>query len=313
MNPLYCYDDEEGWGRALLDTAIRRGIESHMFNAETAQHVPFGALAFVHMHHAKAHNGRPERRERDKTVVRTLTGRGVQTIPSARNAQLYDDKLAQHRRFEDFMPSTEVIESPAHAGRYLADSPPPLISKAAQGAGSHNVRLVRTIEEARREVDAVFGGPGLALRYGERQRGYLLWQEFHAHNPYDYRVIRVGSKRMVLRRWNRDDVPFASGSGKIDPIRGPGDASPEVLSVLAHAERFFQASGFTWSGIDLIRDAPTADCRWLVLECTVGWTIAGYSDCAMLNRDGTATDQDGDDVWDVLLDEIAAGNMGVTP
>lgn len=291
---LWCYQDEDRWGEMLYFEARRRGLPAALF--KEAREVTPGDVAFVHMHHA------PNRRDRDKDVMRKLAARGVRTIPEPRSGVLYDDKAAQARELGRWMPRTLMLKSATEARAAIGALGFPFMSKASEGASSHNVRLVKSREQAEREVQAAFSGSGLKAHFGQRQRGYLLWQEFCAGNDYDYRVIAIGRQRMMLRRYNRADRPMASGSGKLEPVTA---LDAETREVLAAANAFFEAEGFTWCGIDMVRDAAG---RWVVLETTVGWTARGYVDCAFVG-----TERTGADVWGVLIDEIAAGSFAGSP
>jgi hypothetical protein len=114
-------------------------------------------------------------------------------------------------------------------------------------------------------------------------------------------VIAIGKQRMLLKRYVRSaEQPFASGSGKLEPIGNLAD--PMIGSAYAFADAFFKAEGETWCGIDLVFDHKAQ--RWRLLETTVGWTMAGYAKCTFF-PDGRMGDR-----WcDVTLDEIEAGNL----
>src|SRR5262249_26757951 len=119
------------------------------------------------------------------------------------------------------------------------------------GAGSQNVRLVRNRHEAEAVCRQAFGvgfpaAPGYLddartrlrhiggwkefcqklkrvpesvvstiryKRYGPRQRGYVLFQEFMPGNDYDTRVTIIGNRAFGAVRHNRPNDFRASGSG----------------------------------------------------------------------------------------------------
>jgi glutathione synthase/RimK-type ligase-like ATP-grasp enzyme len=216
-------------------------------------------------------------------------------IPSLRAARLYDDKLAQAEAMERWMPRTIAVHDERDVDAALGQIGVPLISKASQGAGSYNVRLVETREAAFREAELIFSGRGIPLHFGEVQRDYLLWQEFLQGNAYDFRVIAVGRERLILRRGNRKDRPMASGSGIEMPVTFP-DAEAE--SALEFADRFFAEEDMRFCGIDLVNDRRTG--AWRLLECTTGWPLGKMALHTLVSgRPGTA-------FWDIVLDEIEA-------
>lgn len=287
---LWAFDDTQGWGRALIDAAKADGhFEPILF--EDMQQPDEGYL-FFHMHH------HPQVRMRHKYMMGHFAlNPKLKLIPDYRSAMLYDNKLEQARALSRWMPRTYIFTTPGSARRFI-DSVPffPFISKTSEGASSHNVRFVQAYEEAKLEIKYAFSDLGIVGRYGGRQRGYLIWQEFIEGNDHDIRVLAIGRQRLMLKRFNRTDRPMASGSGKNTPINVLDD---EAKSALEFANQFFGEEKQAWSGIDLVRGA---DGRWYVLECTVGWTLSGYNECVFVGtqRKGTA-------VWQVLLEEIRAG------
>jgi glutathione synthase/RimK-type ligase-like ATP-grasp enzyme len=295
---LWCFDDNQLWGRQLHAAAVARGVDARMFRN------PYDCdegYAFVHMHH------HPDVRTRDKRVAGILAlNTAIVMVPDYRSTLLYDDKAEQARQLAPWMPKTRLLYSRTQALRELPRMVFPFMSKAPFGAGSHNVRLVASEAQALAEIEDVFPKKkadkpkGIKCRYDQRQRGVLLWQDFLEGNDHDLRIIAIGSQRLILRRKNRPNRPMASGSGLTEPIRELDD---ECAAALEFADRFFKAHNFRWCGIDLVRDRsqPSA---WRVLETTVGWTLSGYDDCNFF-----PSSRAGSDIWNVLLDEIAAGNF----
>ena len=288
---LWCYADSQGWGQGLYAAAVHRGWDAAMFDEND---VISGGIAFVHMHHA------PDVRAKHKRLMEKLHAARIRLVPDIWSARLYDDKVEQARVFGKWMPATYYCDKADIASRLVDELRYPIISKAREGASSHNVRLLQDADAARAEIEKVFGGGGIKLRYGQRQTGYLLWQDFVAGNQYDIRVIAIGEQRLLLRRYNRDDRPMASGSGRIEPINNLAD--PIFGSAFAFADSFFKAEGLKWCGIDIVFDHEAQ--RWRLLETTVGWTLHGYFDC-MFFPDGRM----GTDIWDVVIDEIERGNL----
>ena len=297
---LWCFDDGPGhnWGNDLAKVAQAKGIDARIF---TDPHQVDEGYVFMHMHH------HPSVRIHHKRIMAHLAVNPALTlIPDYRSSVLYDDKLEQSRQLARWMPRTRIFYSPSVARAYISNGKPkyPFISKSSEGASSHNVRLVQNEAEALLEVRAVFSDQGIRGRHQQTQRGYLLWQEFVEGNEGDVRIIAVGQKRLILKRGNRDDKPFASGSGRLTPIADLG-GEPDLYGAFAKANEFFAGERQSWSGIDLVKE-PRGE--WKILECTVGWTMKGYAQCAFFNIDGTrAGDRMGSDIWEVLLNEIREG------
>jgi glutathione synthase/RimK-type ligase-like ATP-grasp enzyme len=296
---VWCYSDAHNWGTMLSQEAAKRGHDAHLFEDPRQ---PDAGYVFVHMHH------HPQVRMLHKRLMAIMAmNPNLTLIPEYRSSVLYDDKLEQARQLPKWMPRTRVFYTPNAARRHLDAAPAlPIMSKSAEGASSHNVRLLTTYEEARQEIKHAFSDIGIKCRYGQTQRGYLLWQDFVPGNEGDIRIIAIGTQRLILRRGNRADRPMASGSGNLTPITSLDDS--DVCAALDKANEFFAFEHFNWCGIDLVKDEQGV---WYVLETTVGWTLHGYYDCAFIDcRDVMAPrvrEERGDKVWQVLLEEIERG------
>lgn len=294
---IWCYEDTQGWGQGLCSAALHRGYDARMFFTYDQ---PDEGYLFFHMHH------HPQVRARHKRMMEHFaTNARLRLIPDYCSAKLYDDKVEQARAYAKWMPETHVLRSPTVAKEFLQSDkmlPFPFISKAAEGASSYNVRLVHTMDAAMAEIRQAFSDRGIPAKYGQKQMGYLLWQEFIPDNDCDIRVIAIGRQRLVLRRFIRSpDRPFASGSGKLDHITELTD--PKIVSAYEFANEFFKAEGLKWCGIDLVFDKVKQ--RWFLLETTVGWTLHGYFSCKFF-PDGRM----GTEVWEVTMDELEAGAFG---
>lgn len=288
---LWCYNDVRNWGIDLAKAAAARGHDAHLFDDPKE---PTDGYVFFHMHH------HPMVRLANKRAMALMAlNPNLTLIPDYRSSVLYDDKIEQARQFSRWMPRTRVFYTPGAAYRHLAGVTYPFISKASEGASSHNVRLVADEEQARQEIRFAFSDLGLRCRYGQTQRGYLLWQDFVPNNTGDVRIIAIGRTRLILKRQNRDDRPMASGSGKTTPVTAH-DIDDELTTALHYANEFFTAEKMLWCGVDLVRDNE----RWYVLESTVGWTMSGYTDCEFF---GDPQHRHGNKIWEVFLDELEDG------
>lgn len=298
VKKLWAFNDAHNWGVALYAVAKDRGYDAHLFDDPKE---PDEGLMMMHMHH------HPSVRNHHKRHMQAMAvNPNLKLVPDYRQAMLYDDKLEQHRSFARWMPRTYVLTSPMAANKFLnkGDLKFPFVSKTSEGAGSNNVRFIRSMTMARDEVKFAFSDIGIRCKYGQDQRSYVLWQEFLDGNAGDWRIIAIGDQRLILKRTNRPDRPFASGSGISEPIK---KLDEEAASALAFANKFFSEERTTWCGIDLVKDMRTGE--WKLLETTVGWTMPGYVDCTFFTKDGKPTKRDGKDIWHVFLDEYEAGNL----
>lgn len=175
---------------------------------------------------------------------------GLAVFPDQNTAWHYDDKIAQRYLLEAAgipAPKTWVWFDAAAARHWAQAADYPLVLKLSSGAGSTNVRLVRSAGEAREWIDRLFAlgvydlGDASFPRLGWPKRlkaaakavlrgwpprraavhtrphgGYALFQEFLAGNAFDTRVTAVGRRAFAFRRFNRPDDFRASGSGRID-------------------------------------------------------------------------------------------------
>lgn len=296
---LWCFQDQQDWGRGLAMAAAERGHDAHLFDDPEK---PDEGIVFMHMHH------HPAVRLKHKRIMALLAMNPKLTlIPSYRASNLYDDKLEQAREFASYMPLTKVFWGPDVARQYLKRGAFkfPFISKATIGASSHNVRLIETQEQAEEEIRLAFNHThGIPLHYGQYQRGYLLWQRFIPNNSGDIRIITIGRNRLILERFNRKNKPFASGSGKLKPITAK-NFDARHASALEEADHFFAVEDQLWCGIDMVFDQENK--RWLILETTVGWTLHGYYECEFYEYEKGFAGRMGNQVWTLALEEMERG------
>jgi len=289
---IWCFDDSHRWGEELHAVATRRGHDARLFDSLAT---PTDGHVFMHMHH------HPNVRAAHKRMMQHFaTNPDLTVVPDYRSAMLYDDKIEQLRQFSRWMPRTRLFKSPGAARRYLDEGPVfPFISKTSEGASSNNVRLIKDIDEAKTEIKRAFSDLGIKCHYGQFQHGYLYWQDFIPDNDHDIRIIAIGDHRLLLRRGNREKLPFASGSGILEPII---KLDRECEEALAFADRFFKDEHQMWCGIDVVKNKSTG--KWYLLETTVGWKMSGYFDCRFF-PDGRL----GKEIWDVFIDQLEQGKF----
>ncbi len=206
-----------------------------------------------------------------RQLVRSAEELGLLVFPSTETCWTYDDKVAQKYHLEALgapLARTDCFYSEAAALAWVATASFPRVAKLRSGAGSDNVRLLRTREEAMQYVRQAFGRgfssvpgaledakklirtrgrgrpldlarllrlPGKALaklRYiqqFERERGYVYFQEFLPGNAYDVRVSVIGDRAFAFSRNVRPNDFRASGSGSLD--YSPERIRPECIRI----------------------------------------------------------------------------------
>jgi hypothetical protein len=222
---------------------------------------------------------------------------GLPVYPDDKTGWHYDDKVAQAYLFEAMgipTPKTWVWFDADAAREWASTAKYPVVLKLAAGAGSENVRLVRSRREAEGWIDRLFGdglyqlseywvqplGPRSRVRaamkmllFGRRtpapdyrwdlHKNYVLFQEFIPDNDCDTRITVIGNRAFGFRRMNRPGDFRASGSGSIDWDTGRIDPATVRL-----AFRLARRLGSQSMGFDFLHKGA----EWLVAE--IGYTYA---------------------------------------
>lgn len=180
--------------------------------------------------------------------------------PDQNTCRHWDDKVSQAFIFQAMdipSPRSWVFFDRKLAWDWSRQAQYPVVLKLWGGAGSTNVRLIRSESDAQRWIRLLFdhglrrmedvGNYGCrakrALRKAAKQmlrrvditdieawsngwdihRNYVLFQEFLPDNDYDTRITVIGNRAFGFRRHNRDNDFRASGSGRIDYTRSEVD------------------------------------------------------------------------------------------
>lgn len=189
-----------------------------------------------------------------RQVIAALEQKGIIVFPNTATCAHFDDKIAQKYLLEAIgapLALTWVFVNQDAAMQWIAGATWPKVFKLRVGAGSNNVRLVRSRKEAESVCRQAFGRgvpavPGYfsdvhvrmrktgtaadvlaAVRRAPetiarivamkrnlpRQVGYVYFQEFLAGNAGDTRITVIGNRAFGFQRLNRPGDFRASGSG----------------------------------------------------------------------------------------------------
>lgn len=245
-----------------------------------------------------------------KQLLASLEIAGKKVFPDYYSTWHFDDKLGQKYLFE----ATQISHVPTHAFfdkeealQWAKTTTYPKVFKLRRGAGSRNVWLVKSKEEAFktirqafgkgfRQYDA-FGGIKEQLRKYKlgkttlkevakavahivypiqleksqgRECGYVYFQDFIPQNTFDIRVIVIGNKAFAIKRHVRKNDFRASGSGFIEYQK-------ELFDINLIQQSFENASKI--KAYCAAFDYVFLDGKALVVEVSYGFNKKGYYDC----------------------------------
>ncbi len=188
-----------------------------------------------------------------KQLLFSLQQAGKKVFPDFNTSWHFDDKVGQKYVFEALeiphIPS-QVFYQKNQAISWAKSVDYPKVFKLRNGAGSSNVRKVRSYSHARKLINKAFGKGFLPIdrwyrlreavrtfdwtaaslqrfvkggirvvipikyaRTQKREKGYVYFQDFIPNNDSDVRVIVVGDKAFAAKRMVRKNDFRASGSG----------------------------------------------------------------------------------------------------
>jgi glutathione synthase/RimK-type ligase-like ATP-grasp enzyme len=245
-----------------------------------------------------------------KQLLASLEVAGKKVFPDYYSTWHFDDKLGQKYLFE----ATHIPHVPTHAFfdknealQWAKTTTYPKVFKLRRGAGSRNVWLVKSKEEAFatirrafgkgfRQYDA-FGGikeqirkfklgkttlkevaksiahvfyPIQLERSQGRECGYVYFQDFIPQNTFDIRVIVIGDKAFAIKRHVRKNDFRASGSGFIEYQK-------ELFDPALIEQSFVNASKI--KAYCAAFDYVFLEGKALVVEVSYGFNKKGYYDC----------------------------------
>jgi glutathione synthase/RimK-type ligase-like ATP-grasp enzyme len=190
-----------------------------------------------------------------KQLIYALEQSGKKVFPDFRTSWHFDDKLGQKYLLESlgvpFVPSY-VFYSKKEALEWIKTTTFPKVFKLRCGAGSSNVSIVKSFNEAKKIINKAFSKgfsqfnryeyfkerwrkfkegkdswTGVLKGIGRlfipvefagffpKEKGYVYFQDFIPDNDFDIRVVVIGSKAFAIKRLVRKGDFRASGSGNI--------------------------------------------------------------------------------------------------
>jgi len=301
---IYAYDDTASWGNRLVGAALKNGMKAKLFNSSEEVPNEENVVVFLRMRNTL------KTREKNKSLAEEIAKKDrALMIPRLHECRLYDNKLAQLNLFKKWMPKTWHTTSSRQAQSILSEIECPFVSKSSEGSSSKNVRLIENEAAARKEIKSAFSGQGILMHYGQRQKGYLLWQKFVRGNVNDWRVGIIAKKyAFVSKRYNRPDVPFASGSGKIENVDSLNNESRNILD---YSLQFAREFNLTFAALDIVLEGKLAP---RILEVSSGWIHEAFSGSVVYEKvkdQWVPTSSVMDDMFGLVVKSIARGYFNV--
>ena len=245
-----------------------------------------------------------------KSLLFSLEQSGTKVFPDFNTAWHFDDKVAQKyllEALETDLVTTWVFYDKITANKWIDKASFPKVFKLKGGAGSQNVQLAKTKQEARALANQAFGNGFAAYdgwgsikerfrkwrlgktgffdvlkgfarlfnppRYAKvmgREMDYLYFQEFIANNDSDIRIVVIDGKAFGIKRMNRENDFRASGSGFI--LYNKASIDERFVKAAFEVNRKLKAQCIAYDFV-LDNDKP------LLIEISYGFANAGYDAC----------------------------------
>jgi glutathione synthase/RimK-type ligase-like ATP-grasp enzyme len=190
-----------------------------------------------------------------KQLLFSLELSGKKVFPDIKTVWHFDDKVGQKYLLESIkapLAPSFVFYSMEEANEWASNTMFPKVFKLRNGAGSDNVKLIKSNKQASRIIERAFKSgfsqyeawTNLKERYRKyrigkstfwnvvkgtmrlfhtteyarvtgKEIGYVLFQDYIPGNDHDIRVIVIGDKAFAIKRMVRKNDFRASGSGFI--------------------------------------------------------------------------------------------------
>jgi glutathione synthase/RimK-type ligase-like ATP-grasp enzyme len=240
----------------------------------------------------------------------SLEHSGKVVFPDFRTNWHFDDKVGQKYLLESIgapLVKTYIFFKRQDAFIWLKTARFPLVFKLRTGAGSFNVKLIKTKQHAKRIIKTAFSrgfsninslaalketirkkrigkanNTELLKRIGhllvppdyskvlDKEWGYVYFQDFISDNHYDIRIIVIGERSFAIKRLVRENDFRASGSGNILYAKEHFDENTIALSFLLAEKLKMQCVAF---------DFVFQNGNPFLLEISYGFVPDGYKNC----------------------------------
>lgn len=246
-----------------------------------------------------------------KQLLMAIEHSGKKTFPDYKTAWHFDDKVAQKYLFEaigaPLVPSY-VFYTKAEALQWVKHAIFPKVFKLRGGAGSTNVKLLKSTSQARKLVRNAFGNgfpqfdaighlrervrkyregkenflgiiKGMArlfvkpefARMRANEKGYVYFQDYIPNNSYDIRVVVIAEKAFAIKRMVRKNDFRASGSGNI-----LYEKEHFPIDTIKLSFQLTEKLGSQCAAYDFVYDTAGNP---MVVEVSYGFVTAGYDPC----------------------------------
>ena len=248
-----------------------------------------------------------------KALILSLETKGIRCFPNSRTCWHFDDKVAQKYLLESvgapLVPSY-VFYTPTEALAWAKNTSYPKVFKLKGGAGSSNVKLVKTHKDAVKLINRCFGKgfaqyrwqdnfreawtkhkegkctmwevlrpvyyalkryPTEFAHYHQNEIGYAYFQDFIPNNTFDIRVCVIGDKAFALKRMTRKNDFRASGSGTIVYDKQQIDERCVQIAFEVNCKLHAQSIAF-----DFVFDGNNDP---KIVEISYGYAIKAYDSC----------------------------------
>lgn len=190
-----------------------------------------------------------------RQITEAVEKKGIKIFPDTNTSWHFDDKVGQKYLLEAIdapMVKSYVFYTKNEAMQWLDSVSFPKVFKLRGGAGSVNVKLVKTYKAGRKLIKKAFSSgfspinnismikdriwvfkrkkninalvdifkgiircfvPKDHVKYANNEKGYVYFQDFIPKNKFDTRLVVVGNRCFALRRYCRENDFRASGSG----------------------------------------------------------------------------------------------------
>ncbi len=248
-----------------------------------------------------------------RQIIQAIENQGKKVFPNIKTCWHFDDKVAQKYLLEainaPIVPSF-VFYDKESAYAWIDNTSFPKVFKLKGGAGSMNVELVHSKNEAKSKVNKAFTSGFSTINQkqllkdkinifkndinvnnavevlkrtvrlfiknkqelsSDKEKGYIYFQEFIPENLFDIRVIVIGNKIFAIKRMCREGDFRASGSGVIVYDKNEIDIDCIKIAVKTSKQLDVQCLAY-----DFIFDQNNTP---LIVEMSYGFSMEGYDDC----------------------------------